>query len=97
MFCFVLRVERFDVMNLSFKSWNYHLKLERLGLWSPALSALLSHGLTDRNVPAQHQKLAGDSPSIIYFHLASRPGKGTSGQARENDAAKVYVCTGDHE
>jgi hypothetical protein len=25
------------VMNSPFKSWNYHLKLERLGLWSPAL------------------------------------------------------------
>jgi len=26
-----------SVMNSPFKSWNYHLKLERLGLWSPAL------------------------------------------------------------
>jgi hypothetical protein len=25
----------------TFYSWNYHLKLECLGLWSPALSALL--------------------------------------------------------
>ena len=35
-----------SVMNTPFKSWNYHLKLECLGLWSPALSALLRTGFS---------------------------------------------------
>ena len=44
--CVFLEDESLKVMNTPFKSWNYHLKLECLGLWSPALSALLRTGFS---------------------------------------------------
>ena len=59
-----------SVMNTPLPSWNYHLKPERLGLWSPALWALLRTGFPDSNAP---------SLSRFVFERTSHPTAGARG------------------
>lgn len=54
-----------SVMNTPLPSWNYHLKPERLGLWSPALWALLRTGYPDSN--------GAETRTRVFFFLQPLP------------------------